>query len=573
MATVEIRVEAEDDTEEGFSSAKQKLDGLKKSAAGTGDAYTKLASAGADTAQMLERSFSVMTRLDLVQLTIEQSSQRVSTAQERYNNALREFGAGSEEARSAMAELENAQRSMEKANMRAQISTGLIVVQVIQLAATMPRMIAQTWSAASAFIGAALAGQAFQVSTGNVIGAVVTATAVAVALGYALTSMGGAAGTASASMDQLSQTVSRLRSEAQEVDETPRWLYDMLHPTRSGAQVLNEYAEAMETFNKRRAENAELADKQIAQYAAERDEKALLASSDRARIQAYRDEQAAIEAKTDAEIRSGFVQERNLDLTIRQTQEAGRNREEAEAALSALDRQEKQAAADAKRQQDEAARAAQDVLRQAEQALSRIGVDLANIRVEALKGIAGGGFLGDLAQGAIAAHNAERDLARQIVQSGNPALLEQLSIAADKGETMEELAASIGLTKEQEAELQRQGRLTTEGLKSQEEVASGSAQTPTAGMSVSGAGGTGPIVRILAAAKGYDGMVDKPTLFLAGEAGREHVRVTPGGQGGGMSVGSLTQNFYGQTDEGAARRGTMDGLSLVMKRMASKRSF
>lgn len=38
------------------------------------------------------------------------------------------------------------------------------------------------------------------------------------------------------------------------------------------------------------------------------------------------------------------------------------------------------------------------------------------------------------------------------------------------------------------------------------------------------------------AANGFDGMVNSPTMFLAGEAGAEHVTVTPNGQGGGSSI-------------------------------------
>jgi len=45
----------------------------------------------------------------------------------------------------------------------------------------------------------------------------------------------------------------------------------------------------------------------------------------------------------------------------------------------------------------------------------------------------------------------------------------------------------------------------------------------------------------VAAANGFDGMVNSPTLFLAGESGSEHVRVTPNGSGGGS--GGITVNI------------------------------
>tara|TARA_R110002110_G_scaffold400261_1_gene616488 strand:+ start:53 stop:1057 length:1005 start_codon:yes stop_codon:yes gene_type:complete len=45
------------------------------------------------------------------------------------------------------------------------------------------------------------------------------------------------------------------------------------------------------------------------------------------------------------------------------------------------------------------------------------------------------------------------------------------------------------------------------------------------------------------AADGFNGMVNKPTMFLAGEAGSEHVNITPsGGSGGGITVNIGTMN-------------------------------
>jgi hypothetical protein len=47
-----------------------------------------------------------------------------------------------------------------------------------------------------------------------------------------------------------------------------------------------------------------------------------------------------------------------------------------------------------------------------------------------------------------------------------------------------------------------------------------------------------PPLPAVPAARGFDGMVHRPTLFLTGEAGSEHVKVTPGGapSGGGITV-------------------------------------
>lgn len=48
---------------------------------------------------------------------------------------------------------------------------------------------------------------------------------------------------------------------------------------------------------------------------------------------------------------------------------------------------------------------------------------------------------------------------------------------------------------------------------------------------------------LVPAAVGFDGMVNRPTLFLAGEAGPEHVNVTPGGQDSRTGAISLSPTF------------------------------
>ena len=54
---------------------------------------------------------------------------------------------------------------------------------------------------------------------------------------------------------------------------------------------------------------------------------------------------------------------------------------------------------------------------------------------------------------------------------------------------------------------------------------------------------------IIPAAEGFDGMVNSPTLFMAGEAGAEHVKVTPNGQGGGGNITVNIQNMNGSDDD------------------------
>ena len=54
---------------------------------------------------------------------------------------------------------------------------------------------------------------------------------------------------------------------------------------------------------------------------------------------------------------------------------------------------------------------------------------------------------------------------------------------------------------------------------------------------------------IIPAAEGFDGMVNSPTMFMAGESGAEHVKVTPSGQGGGGNITVNIQNMNGSDDD------------------------
>ena len=56
---------------------------------------------------------------------------------------------------------------------------------------------------------------------------------------------------------------------------------------------------------------------------------------------------------------------------------------------------------------------------------------------------------------------------------------------------------------------------------------------------------------VVPAANGFNGMVNSPTMFLAGEAGSEHVSITPSGQGGGSGaiVTVNIQNMNGSDND------------------------
>lgn len=85
---------------------------------------------------------------------------------------------------------------------------------------------------------------------------------------------------------------------------------------------------------------------------------------------------------------------------------------------------------------------------------------------------------------------------------------------------------------------------------------------------------------LVPAASGFDGMVSRPTLFLAGEAGAEHVNVTPSGAGIGGNELSVSPTFNitantaadGQAIVDAIRRDALPMLEREIDRMLRRGS-
>lgn len=71
---------------------------------------------------------------------------------------------------------------------------------------------------------------------------------------------------------------------------------------------------------------------------------------------------------------------------------------------------------------------------------------------------------------------------------------------------------------------------------------------------------------------GLDAMVAGPTLFLAGEAGRERVTITPEDQGAGGGIGPISIHIYGSTDPAATARAVKRELELLISKERLTRS-
>jgi len=210
MPDINIRVEAEDDSGDAFEEASRGIESLGESADTATGSFEEFAKSLSTSATELEHGMSMMTRLDLVQLTVDQRTQALTSAQEKYNEAVAKYGPSSQQAEQAARALTTAQDGLDKANMRAELSLGLVAAQSIQMATTaIPETIAAFEALTAAEGAAAVAASMLEVAmTAGVaaIGIVAGITAVSAAIG----GMGDAASDATGKVDMLADAEGKL---------------------------------------------------------------------------------------------------------------------------------------------------------------------------------------------------------------------------------------------------------------------------------------------------------------------------------------------------------------------------
>lgn len=697
MSDIRINVDAEDSSAGTLNQAAQNIERVGQSAQRATGGLQSFADSAAHGAREVEHAMSMLTRLDLVQITLEQSSDRVANAQERYNEALAKYGAESSQAKAASQELERAQANLEKANLRAELSIGLVATQSLQMAVgAIPQLRNALAALTASTTTAAAASATLNIAmTAGVAAISITAGILAVktAMDGLTSSTDGATNSlqafsqagADARLEATKQRIAAIKEEVGKLEEKIAF---------KGWEDWPNWGDNPKNREKLEALYQEMSDLSGGLTALE-------GSAGRSH-QDMMDDWIAAEKQRSTETTGSLAEVEASMQHYQQVAEAARatlaspvdasTRAEAGAALT-----------DAMEHLDDLGDRHKEIVESAEaeanhlaqtwgSALQGIGVNFSNMTREGIAAVAAlGGGLGAFAEKALLARDAEMDLAKQAVSAGG-ALFDQLTITNKKGQTTEELAASLGITAEQEASLRAEGRWTTEGLISQTEAAkrltdanaqvassisgdpggfSGGAGSSggsggggsilpgwkgsamggwqrTAGAAVdmsstdggnwtrsiqqlSGngsrnamslldqmdamvkanpglaanpdfqmammranmlarnqyAGGSG-IAPALAmnlarmgvrfAADGFEGRVNGPTLFMAGEAGPEQVSIRPGaggasGGGGLVLNGGIQVSVQGQANAAAVSRGVVDGLSIVAKRAASRRAY
>ncbi|MCA1810482.1 MAG: hypothetical protein LC623_00525 [Halobacteriales archaeon] len=141
-----------------LSGFNQGVDGMKRGVRSFSDALT---ASMMSSARSVEEASRLFTRLDLAQISTTQSMDSMRAAQDRYSDAIARFGANSTQARKAAQDLERAHISLDKAQIRAEMSMGLVAVQSLQLATKAPAAVAALRALTAAEWNAATAAAAF----------------------------------------------------------------------------------------------------------------------------------------------------------------------------------------------------------------------------------------------------------------------------------------------------------------------------------------------------------------------------------------------------------------------------
>lgn len=177
-AKVGIEIEAEDDSEAGFKSAEDRIDSLGTRAERAGSVgFQQLARGAATASGAIQNAYGAMTRLDLTQITLEQSAARLAASHDRLNQSVAEFGAGSQQAIQAQKDLEASQANAEKTAIRAHASYLLVGLDMATMAARAIPAAQGLYAMATAAGAATTAFTALQVASGAIL---VTAAALAV---------------------------------------------------------------------------------------------------------------------------------------------------------------------------------------------------------------------------------------------------------------------------------------------------------------------------------------------------------------------------------------------------------
>lgn len=399
---------------------------------------------------------SMFNRLDLAQITTQQSLDSLHRAQERYNDAVANFGESSDQARKAADELKHAHEQLDKAQMRSEMSAGLVAIQSMQLAAKIPTAVTALTALTAAEWNATTAAAAFESTITLGVGAVSIIAGIAAVTaamhGYSETAFD-AAGT-TANLATLNRDYAAAMGEATKAkrlyDQTVAQGSDDI--VRAMAQRSLDDAERKVTDTRAALITAQLAAQDSASsFLFAEDQKARVAAKDEYTIREQLKGTAQImeenrkrlshvpEGATEAQIagwKKAYAEAESYSVNLKST-------------LADIESSRTKAAEDARLAVENQAKGLRDSL---SMGLADYGVHLAALSAQTLGSLSAlEGPMGTLAAQVAAVQKQEDGLVAAALRSSE-ALRNQATITRKKGETTDDFKArllSMGFAEEQ----------------------------------------------------------------------------------------------------------------------------
>jgi hypothetical protein len=379
----------------------------------------------------------ILNRLDLAQVTVQQSIERVNKAQERYAEAVAKSGPASEAAGKAAEDLAKAQDALDQAQQRSALSAGLVVAQSAQLAARLPAAVAGMRALATAQITAATAAGALSSAMtmgAAAIGIVAGIAAIKAAIDSAATSYEFAEQKAAEWGTAQMLAALKSREAALMAEETSVTDYNLFDPRTwaSSSRSLNEIQQDLRNVRGDVLQN-EFAITQAVRESANafleaEDIKAQVAAKNEPVIRAQLAKTLEDITNARAALLDPFTPTADLAGLQKSYSDAVSNAERLKAALTEL-------ATEAQRGIEAQAQATRNALTNGLQGLA---VNLQALSANALASLSAlDGPLAGLAAG-LAATKAQESLLATAALKSSKALRDQAEITADKDETTEE---------------------------------------------------------------------------------------------------------------------------------------
>lgn len=389
----------------------------------------------------------VLTRMDLAQVTVQQSAERVSTAQARYNEAILKFGANSAEAEKAAKELAKANDELVRAQDRAKLSNAIALAQIAQMASRIPAAVTSLRALAAANLSAATASAMLA----NVV--TLGAAAIGIIAGWQMI-QGALSGVGAVAIDSTGKVEGLRAAVASGATEYAKDWATRMAASQRAAEVERQIRDAIASGDREFFAQRKIAYENdiAAKKKALEDGLASIAGLESQIQGAFstppNDSEDARQRRI--EFASRLIQLRDQIFSPQKAQELVAAIDADTAALARLEAGGQEAAKIIESGFTSAAEAARSSM---SGAIQGIGVDLKAMSEQALASLSAmSGPLGELSRQALAAKVSESALTTEALRSSK-ALRDQAEITAEKSETTEEFTARLKTLGFTEAEI------------------------------------------------------------------------------------------------------------------------